>query len=440
MSEANDNSVNPHYLEHVVSTGRDYDVEASEDIVAGNGMKLLAKGARINADVRDRLLQHKLSKPLEDCVQVVDGVVPARLSGIAEELLEQHTLLAALCASRPSQQPLPTSLSRLRLSGPVQSMLTVYGDYQGERLKHTVGVSMIAMALARQLLPGAIDEHRVLALAGLMHDVGELYIDPAYLRRDARLGPEEWKHIVLHPVVGHRVLNKMEGAGPAVAQAVLMHHERLDGFGYPHSLQGDQLPLSGQILGAAEWLMALIESGVSPLERASVASKLIPGEFNAELLEWVAATARASPGMQAARETPAPLAMAVPRLERVAATLGRFLPLRPWIEARAAGASSELRSSLESGIQRMLRIQMAFSSAGLDTAPPAQLLQELGELQDSRVHLEVMLVLRELEWRLRELERESLLRSGLMRPEEDAVMQELIARLKGEWTGEAAAS
>lgn len=435
-TDDSDNSVNPHYLNHVVATGRDYEVEASEDILAGNGMKLLAKGARINADVRDRLLQHKLSKPLEDCVQVADGVVPARFGAIAEELLDQHALLAALCAGKGGQLAVPDSLAQLRLSPPVQSLLTVYGEHQGDRLKHTVGVAMIALALARQLLPGDIAHHRMLALAGLVHDVGELYIDPALLRRDVMLGPEEWKHIVLHPVVGHRVLSKMEGAGPVVANAVLMHHERLDGFGYPHGVGGDRLSLDGQILGVAEWLMALIESGVSPLERASVATKLMPGEFNSELLECVAASARASPGMQAVRESPEPLEPAIPRLERIAATLRRFAEQRAWIGGRVKEASGELKQQLLAGSQRMQRIQMAFSSAGLDTADPATLMRELAAEGDPRLHLEVILVMRELEWRFRELERDSLLRSGLLRAEEDAVMRELIGRLKGENEGD----
>ncbi|TDP73168.1 HD-GYP domain-containing protein [Roseateles toxinivorans] len=429
MSEAADNSVNPHYLDHVVATGRQYEVEASEDIMAGNGMKLLAKGARINADVRDRLLQHKLSKPLEDCVQVVDGVVPARFGPIAEELMGQHALLAALCTPKLAQQGLPQSLAKLRLSLPVQSLLTVYSEYQGDRLRHTVGVSLIAMALARHLLPGQVDHQRMLALAGLVHDVGELYIDPVYLRREETLSPEGWKHIVLHPVVGHRVLHKMLGAGPAVAEAVLMHHERLDGFGYPYGIAAERLSLDGQILGVAEWLMALIESGLSPLERASVATKLIPGEFSSELLEWVAASAGASPGMQQAREAPAPLELAVPRLERLATLLARFGALRGWIDAHIAEAGPELGQQLQSGAQRLLRIQRAFSSAGLDIAEPVVLLRQLAAVREPGMHLEVMLVLSELEWRLRELEREALLRGGLMGADDRAVMLEMVQRL-----------
>ena len=72
MSEAV--QVNHHYLDRVVALSEDSGVEASEDIIAGNGMKLLAKGAKIDARARDRLLEYKLSKPLESMMRVVEGV------------------------------------------------------------------------------------------------------------------------------------------------------------------------------------------------------------------------------------------------------------------------------------------------------------------------------------------------------------------------------
>ncbi|MDI4635011.1 HD domain-containing protein [Pelomonas sp. V22] len=297
-------------------------VQTSEDVYSAQGIKLLAKGATIDASTRDRLLVHKLQKPLEDCVQVVDGVVPELFGPLAEQLQEAHPLLRTLCAHQRAQ-PVAATLSSLRLSMQVQSLLTVYCNYQGDRLNHSVGVAMLALALARRLLPDQIDRHRQLALAGLLHDVGELYIDPSYLERGTTLQPEQWRHIVSHPVIGHRVLLDMPGAGPAVAEAVLNHHERLDGFGYPRGLVEEQVPLDGQILAVAEWLMALIESGSGALARASVASKLIPGEFSPSLLEAINAAARGSGELDAWLQSLQPLGQMSEEFERVRAALLR---------------------------------------------------------------------------------------------------------------------
>ncbi len=422
--------VNPHYLDHVIHTSESRPVEASEDIVSHNGIKLLAKGAQINAKVRERLLMHKLQKPLEDCIQVVNGVMPESFGPLGEALFEQHPLLKALCAHDlyPSA---PTTLATLKLSGPVQSLLTVYAEHQGDRLKHTCGVAMLSLALARRMLPGETERHRLLALAGLLHDVGELYIDPTYMKPGTPLGPPEWRHVASHPVVGERVLRNMPGAGKDVANAVLLHHERLDGFGYPRGVRGAAFPLNGQILAAAEWLMALIENGMTPMTRASVATKLIPGEFSRELTEAIAAAAAgAVPADAAPVGNHAPMEEAIPRVVSIAATLQRFRDARPWIEERIAAAKPALRAVLDAGLQRLLRIQTAFSSTGLDAHDPDALVAVLSEQRDPELHVELMTVVGELEWRLRELERESLLRAGQLPPDQGDVMRELIGKLK----------
>jgi hypothetical protein len=431
MEHEDAETTNPHFLGHVVAASDAHAVEVTDDIVSTGGIKLLSKGTRIDEEVRERLLQHKLRKPLEECVQVMDGVMPASLEPVAEKLLAQHPLLKALCATT-RERTVCASVATLDLSLPLQSLLTVQDHFQEGRLDHYVGVAIVSLALARRLLPDQIDRHRMLTTAGLVHDIGELYIDPAYLRKDSQLTPAEWRHIVTHPIVGHRVLREMTGAGRPVADAVLLHHERLNGFGYPRNVAGHAFHVDGQILAAAEWLMALVETGLSPLARARMAERLIPGEFSDVLLQAVATAARAYEDEEVEiREVP-PLEDAIPRIERLAATLVRFKEMRGWIDKRLSTSNGELRLILSAGVARMTRIQSSFSSAGLDIQAPASLVAELAALQDPKVYTEVMTLVAEMEWRLRELERDQLLRtSRLLNPDESLVLADLIDRLKG---------
>jgi HD-GYP domain-containing protein (c-di-GMP phosphodiesterase class II) len=437
MNDEASGGVNSHYLDHVVATSQTHEVAATEDIVAGNGIKLLAKGARIDAATRDRLLQHKLRKPLENCVEVADGITTQRFEAIAEVLLQRHPLLHALCASTGAR-PVPASLARLTLSRPMRSLLTVHALSQADRLEHAVGVAMVAMSLAHRLLPEEIERHRMLATAGLVHDIGELYIDPVYLRKETRLNAEQWRHIVAHPVVGHRVLREMAGAGYVVADAVLQHHERLDGFGYPQSVHGDAFTLNGQILAAAEWLMALAESGSSPLTRAGMAIRMIPGEFSPDLLQAVSSMARESPDAAVELTAVTPLAHVVPRIERLAASLRRFRESRAMLDQQIAQARPGLREVLRHGFQRLQRIQSRFYSSGLDAASPELLLEELAALQDPAVYTEVTALIGEMEWRMRELEREQRLRASVLSPQEEAVINQTIEVVKGARAGSAA--
>lgn len=421
--------VNRHYLDRVVETAQSHEVAASEDIVAGNGIKLIAKGARIDASMRDRLLEHKLRKPLEDCVEVVGGVTAARLEAAGDALLEKHPLLRALCAPERARGA-PASLAALSLSMPLQSLLSVYATPEG-RLEHAVGVAMLALSLARKLLLGDVDRHRLLATAGLVHDVGELYLDPVLLQKGTRLDAEKWRHIVTHPLVGGRVLRDLAGAGPVVANAVLLHHERLDGFGYPRNVSGEAFTLDGQIVAAAEWLMALVESDPSPLARARMADRLVPGEFSPELLAAVSAAARQAPDVSIELSSVSPLVDAVPRIVRLAETLGRFGELRAWIDERIAESNPALRAILEAGLQRVLRIQASFSSTGLAAHNAEQVLRDSAALHDAHVYVEIMTLVGELEWRMRELERSQRLRASLLSPPEHAVIADLIDRLRG---------
>jgi HD-GYP domain-containing protein (c-di-GMP phosphodiesterase class II) len=419
--------VNAHYLGHVVSVAETHQVEASEDIVTRNGIKLIAKGARIDARVRDRLLQHKLNKPLEDCLQVEGGVGAAQLGDTAQALLDRHPVIAALCGKRSTQ--VVDLLRRQAMSAPMQSLLTVYARHRANKLEHAVCVGLLAHGLSLALR-GDVDQQRLLRQAGLLHDVGELYIDPALLDKPGSLAPDQWRHVAAHPIVAERLLKRMDGVGPQVAQAVLQHHERLDGFGYPHGMRVDKLSLPGQILSAAELLVGLLESGGRPLTRARIAMKLIPGEFARGLIDIVA-TAEVGEDTASAGELAAAIAQAERRLARIGTTLQRFRDSRGVLQDAVQAAGPQIGEIIAQGMVRMQRIQVAFSSTGLDAHEPGQVLARLqAPGDDASTHQEVLIVLRELEWRLKELERESLMRASLLAPNEAPTVQRLVQMLK----------
>lgn len=351
-------------------------------------------------------------------------VAPEALVPLAQGLIDQHSLLASLC--RGGAPTVPVLLGKLQLSKDVRSLLTAYAELRPGRLEHAVGVAVIAVALARRMFPTEPDQHRMLAIAGLLHDVGELYLDPQMLQPGARLTPAQWRHIATHPVLGSRVLRQLDGADDQIADAVLQHHERLDGFGYPRALHGAQLSLQGQILGAAEWLMGLVESGMGSEERASVAARLMPGEFIAELVDVIASTpreARASAAMP-------PLNDAVQRMQRIAVVLERFAGARVALEARLAAARDEVRQSLSGALLRMARIQIAFSCTGLDMEDPELLLRKLAAISDPQLDAELHMIVSELEWRLREVERELLLRSALIGEQTHAAVHDVLGQIR----------
>ena len=425
-------AVNEHYLNRVVAVAETAGIEATEDIVTGNGIKLVAKGARIDARAKDRLLQHKLLKPLESTVRVIDGVGSRPIGKVAEDLLGKHSLLAGVCGRSTSLEVL-SAMRNLRLTTPMESLLSVYAAQGPNKLEHAVGVSLLAASMVHDLPEGSGKGLQLLMLAGLMHDVGELYIDPVILQASGRLTAEQWKHIAAHPIIAAHVLRDMSGAGLKVAEAVRCHHERLDGFGYPLGLRDTSLPIAGQVLALAEALMGLIESGPSAGERAAIAVKLIPGEFNRRLLDRVCSAAKADAESPAAEEAPGPPACIqklAARVARLGATLERLCGMRDGIVEQISLGSPALKELMSHALERCQRIRFAFSSTGLDVHALDELCDRLAAM-GPKVHCEIDIVLLEVEWRLREVKRETRVRAERLPPHEAALVQQLIELSKG---------
>ncbi|GAA3296630.1 HD-GYP domain-containing protein [Streptomyces cinereospinus] len=115
---------------------------------------------------------------------------------------------------------------------------------------HSERVGQASMMIAREL--GMDDERvEVLRFAGILHDVGKLGVPTRLLRKDGPLTPEERRVIELHPEYGHEMVRGISFLGEARA-AVLHHHERLDGSGYPYGLVGRQIPEPARVVAVAD--------------------------------------------------------------------------------------------------------------------------------------------------------------------------------------------
>lgn len=143
----------------------------------------------------------------------------------------------------------------------VDALLAIAGaiatreGYTGE---HVERVTRYAVATARRM---GLDpeEIRQLWIGGMLHDVGKIGIPDDILRKPARLTPEEDEIMKRHPVIGAGIVQRSEFLRPALP-AVLHHHERWDGTGYPDGLAGEDIPLTGRILGVAEAFDAIVNA------------------------------------------------------------------------------------------------------------------------------------------------------------------------------------
>lgn len=107
---------------------------------------------------------------------------------------------------------------------------------------HSVAVSALMVVLARAL---DLSEREVkqAGLAGLLHDIGKAAVPMDYLNKPGALTDEEFAVVRLHPERGYELMKQALITDEAALDVCLHHHEKMNGKGYPHQLQGDEISL-----------------------------------------------------------------------------------------------------------------------------------------------------------------------------------------------------
>jgi len=95
-----------------------------------------------------------------------------------------------------------------------------------------------------------------LYVAGILHDIGKIYIPTDILNKPGKITDIEMALIKTHPQVGYDIIKTIHFQWP-IAQAVLHHQERLNGSGYPLGLKGNEILLEARIIAVADAESAL---------------------------------------------------------------------------------------------------------------------------------------------------------------------------------------
>lgn len=122
---------------------------------------------------------------------------------------------------------------------------------------HSQAVADLSEKVAIELRLPAV-QVRWCKAAGFLHDIGMIAIPDRILEKTSALTPEESARIQEHCRIGKEILQPFPHLGP-VPEYVYLHHERVDGSGYPSGLRGEEIPLGTQIVAAADSYRALVE-------------------------------------------------------------------------------------------------------------------------------------------------------------------------------------
>jgi len=179
-------SYDVHYISSVTALGDTHEVVASQSVLARNGIRLIERGERVDSSLRDKLTQHKLVPAIDQCLTVAGGVTQASLRDRAREILDDEPRFQLLRSALPGLEQLLNAFYAMPLAPALAFKLTVAREQRPEIYEHSLQMTLIALFLAiKSRLPDR--DLAAVAAAGMLHDIGELHIDPELLRPGRRL-------------------------------------------------------------------------------------------------------------------------------------------------------------------------------------------------------------------------------------------------------------
>ncbi|MDA8383733.1 MAG: HD domain-containing protein [Betaproteobacteria bacterium] len=349
----------PFYAKSVTELGDTRDIVAAEDIFSAQGLKLIARNSRMDSGLYERLVLHKLRVPLDRCLSIPHPVNQEALAAQSGEIFDKIPELPTLAKALSDRFFLRHVLSEISLNRALAFKLTVAREKFPDLYRHSVLVGLLAAYLGvRAGLPG--EELRALSAAGLFHDLGMMHLDPALQDPGRKLTAAERRAIQSHPAIGYALLKPFPEYHPKVSRAVLDHHERLNGSGYPRARTAANIGRLAQILALAEVAASRIGEGGCDCSRLEIMLKLNPRLYSPELVGHLSVLfpISSTPSAQDAPSTPD------------AAIPGQLDALRQSFEAwhgrmQALRASRNMKPEWERLDGRVTHLQTALRDAGL---------------------------------------------------------------------------
>lgn len=388
-------SANPHALATILEASETRRIIAATDIFDISGTKLWASDQPVSAALQRKLLDRQLREPLESCLVAEDGVSTSTLEQALKALMEGTSPLAPILQQQATS--LMREVAKIHLHPVAQLLLTASQTARPQAFDHAVA----AMALNGALMASSgadASEVRIAMLCGLLHDLGEMYIDPKYGEAEADRDMDfiSYQQLVVHPHVGQLLVTQLTNYPSVVARAIAEHHERLDGSGYPHGLEGNKLSPMGRLLAVTEAALNAVQGPFSQLMRASVALRAVPGEFD---LSWVGKVSQA-----ACAQAPA---QAVMEPEDIQARLTALDSVLTAAESNVAALSAqtelpEMKRALDLSQFLLGRLRAGWNESGMWN-PSALLSADAAEVE---------MLEDELYFRLRGVQRATLLLAG----------------------------
>jgi HD-GYP domain-containing protein (c-di-GMP phosphodiesterase class II) len=257
------------YMDYRSSADADGTI-CAEDVISAEGSKLLAKGTVLNQYYIYRLLKFNIKKiwVLKEINKGYDSSEKA-----AEDILNSTTSIieSILSGGGVPDEFKDMLFNIMYYSDPdnFASIVSYVNQIVGSdtyTYDHSLSVAWLSVKIGN--LYGFEKERlKDLMQVGLLHDIGKSCVPTSVLNKPDKLSLYEYELVKRHPLLGYHALKPI--VSDEIAEAVLYHHEKLNGTGYPFGITEEKIPIFAQIICVADVFEALVakrpyKSKISP--------------------------------------------------------------------------------------------------------------------------------------------------------------------------------
>ncbi|WP_026888411.1 HD-GYP domain-containing protein [Clostridium beijerinckii] len=244
----------------------------AEDIIY-NGLKLASRNTMLNAYIIDKLISlgeysahiyvsegnNNLGKSNIDKIKEFEADYDVSIYNIKEVINELITTdnMNAESISKISK----SIIKYLDEPNITIKCLVALKEADEYTYKHCINVAIYSMLIAKWMNLSS-DTVKEIIESGLLHDIGKIKIDNEILNKPSKLTREEFDEIKKHTILGYDIINDYNYFSRNIKDAILMHHERIDGSGYPFGKLGRDITLNAKIVAAADTFDAMTSNRV----------------------------------------------------------------------------------------------------------------------------------------------------------------------------------
>lgn len=231
------------------------------DVYTEMGDKICLGGRPLTQEIIDNLIDRKVAVVYYNRISVEKNASSdankmlkmkdiENLYNITQEVTKAVQSKAPL-PSREINQIIDNIADNIRLEEGAILNLIDLKEFDDYTYTHSINVSMLAILFAKRLNYPADMVQRV-GVAGLLHDEGKIMVPIEVIQKPGRLTREEFRIIKMHPIYSYEIIKSTGNFHNIVHEAILYHHEKFSGGGYPVGIKGEMMGEIAQIISLAD--------------------------------------------------------------------------------------------------------------------------------------------------------------------------------------------